>query len=151
MFNWIDIRQEIPWLGMESMYFVNESAEEILTHTLSRLGFSIVILEGERITGEGAFFSEVSSVLRFPPHFGKNWDAFADSLGELAYLPERRQAVIWRHASVSLKANLYVFVKAAHELLNAAADLGRSDSPEPKPVQMEIFFVGEAPDFNKQP
>ena len=149
MHNWIDIRREIAWLGSESIYFVNDSAEQALLQNLSRLGFSIVVIDGEHVTNEESFFSAISSALMFPEYFGRNWDAFADCFGELAFRPEKRLAILWIKASISLKINPYVFVKATHELLNAAADVGRCDSPEDQRAQVEVFFLGTAPDFTK--
>jgi len=151
MLKWIDIRKELPWLGRESIYFVNEAAERVLIEELSKLGFHIAVMDGSNINDEEAFFSEVSSVLTFPKYFGRNWDAFADCFGDLQYRSEKRRAIIWKQASASLRANPYMFIKATHELLNAATDLGRCDPAKNEPVQIEVFFLGEEPAFTKRP
>ena len=151
MRDWVDIRREFPWLGNESIFLVNENALQILIQGLSKQGFSISFLEGTAIVDEETFFSAIATSLNFPAYFGKNWDAFADCFGDLAYRPEKRRAIIWKQASVSLRNNLYVFVKAVHELLNASADVGRCDSKETELAQVEVFLLGDVPAFAKRP
>jgi hypothetical protein len=75
---------------------------------------------------------------------------FVDSFGDLAYGPDKRIAILWKHASVCLESNFYAFLQAVHELMNAALGVGKSDS-ENDGIQVELFFLGEAPKFYKHP
>ncbi len=40
------------------------------------------VIDGRSCRTRAALFDETARVLRFPDYFGRNWDAFADSLGD---------------------------------------------------------------------
>ncbi|WP_083958721.1 barstar family protein [Herbidospora mongoliensis] len=40
------------------------------------------VIDGRACRTRAALFDETARVLRFPDYFGRNWDAFADSLGD---------------------------------------------------------------------
>ena len=44
------------------------------------------VVRGSRMRTRTALFDEVSAALQFPIHFGDNWDALADCLGDLGWL-----------------------------------------------------------------
>ncbi|GAA0408192.1 hypothetical protein Acor_79530 [Acrocarpospora corrugata] len=46
-------------------------------------GRAPAVIEGRACRTRAAFFEEAARVLRFPSYFGHNWDAFADSLGDV--------------------------------------------------------------------
>ena len=148
--SWITIGKEIPWLGRDIVYLVSESAEQTLISDLTKLGFKIVLLDGERITDDEEFFSEIAPALSFPDYFGRNWNAFNDSFSDIAYGQDKRIAIIWRRVSLCLRANLQDFLGIVHRLLRAATDVGYFD-PKRESVQVEVFLLGEPPDFPKQP
>jgi RNAse (barnase) inhibitor barstar len=148
--DWIDLSKEIPWLGRDIFSLVNQSAEKTLTAELSKLGFKILVLDGERITNYEEFFSEIAPALGFPDYFGRNWNAFNDSFGDITCDPEKRLAIVWKQASVCLKANLHDFLGIVHRLLNAAFGARFGDA-ENEGIQVEVFLLGEAPEFNKKP
>ncbi|GAA1096436.1 barstar family protein [Tsukamurella spumae] len=46
----------------------------------------VLVARGSRMRTKAALLNEVSAVLQFPLDFGDNWDALADSLGDLDQL-----------------------------------------------------------------
>lgn len=46
----------------------------------------VLVARGSRMRTKAALLDEVSAVLQFPLDFGGNWDALADSLGDLDWL-----------------------------------------------------------------
>ncbi len=45
------------------------------------------ILRGATMTSTDAIFDEFAAAFQFPNYFGRNWNAFRDCLGDLAWLP----------------------------------------------------------------
>jgi hypothetical protein len=75
------------------------------------------VLQGGRCRTTAALFTEWARVLRFPRHFGRNWDGFADSLTETVFLhpdvePERED-----------RPPTTILLEDAGDLLTAEADL----------------------------
>ncbi|MFD9827322.1 barstar family protein [Tsukamurella tyrosinosolvens] len=46
----------------------------------------VLVARGSRMRTKAALLDEVSAALQFPLDFGANWDALADSLGDLDWL-----------------------------------------------------------------
>ncbi|BDD81395.1 hypothetical protein TPB0596_11580 [Tsukamurella pulmonis] len=46
----------------------------------------VLVARGSRMRTKAALLDEVSAVLQFPLDFGGNWDALADSIGDLDWL-----------------------------------------------------------------
>lgn len=46
----------------------------------------VVVVRGSRMRTKAALLDEVSAALQFPLDFGANWDALADSIGDLDQL-----------------------------------------------------------------
>ena len=54
------------------------------------------VVDGRRCRTRAALFDEVARVLRFPGHFGRNWDALTDSLRDAT--AAGRVALVVEHA-----------------------------------------------------
>ncbi|GAB3129117.1 barstar family protein [Tsukamurella serpentis] len=46
----------------------------------------VFVVRGSRMRSKAALLDEISAALQFPLDFGDNWDALADSLGDLQWL-----------------------------------------------------------------
>lgn len=70
-------------------------------HTLLRrvevAGLRPARLDGDAIADKPAFLRACADALAFPPYFGRNWDALADCLTDLSWLPESGHAVVYDH------------------------------------------------------
>ncbi len=150
MSEWIDLGHEWPGLRGDGLHALDGSLAAELRAALLGLGFDIVSLRGDRIGDDRSFFAEASRAFGFPPHFGENWDALEDSLGELGGRQTRRLAVVWANADQSLAKDAQTFLLAIRALTDAAQDL-ECEPGEGTPLQMEIFLLGEAPAFSARP
>jgi hypothetical protein len=71
-----------PWVEL----VVLPDAGAALTALALPPGFAVLRLDGRRCRTRAALFDEFARVLAFPPHFGRNWDAFEDLLNDLEWL-----------------------------------------------------------------
>jgi RNAse (barnase) inhibitor barstar len=61
--------------------------DELLHRPVTSAGPSLVILDGEAVTGRDAFFRAIARSMSFPDYFGQNWDAVYDCLTDPSVLP----------------------------------------------------------------
>jgi RNAse (barnase) inhibitor barstar len=54
-------------------------------------------LEGEKIEKKDQFFNHAAVAMKFPAHFGKNWDAFYDCLTDLEWVKAENYAIYFDH------------------------------------------------------
>lgn len=67
---------------------------------LAAAGWELHRLEGSRIRTATDLFDSCAETLQFPAYFGFNWDAFADCLADLSWLPERGRVLLWDRYAV---------------------------------------------------
>jgi RNAse (barnase) inhibitor barstar len=145
---WIDLTKELPVGGMR-VHVAPSALEPRIMETLRAASFKTFLIEGSRISDKGSFFEESARAFQFPPSFGRNWDAFIDSLSDVGEgLP--RIAVVWKDADGALLSDTQAFLDAVL-CFDAWAD-GASAAPEPEdPAQVEVFLLGRAPSFGGKP
>lgn len=54
----------------------------------------VLVARGSRMRTKAALLDEVSAVLQFPLHFGGNWDALADCLGDIDWSGGQESVVL---------------------------------------------------------
>jgi hypothetical protein len=86
---------------------------------LTASGWLAHLLDGRRIADPPALHEECAQVLAFPAWFGHNWDALADCLADLSWLPGRGHVVIWDQYGVLARADLKAW-RQAYEVFSAA-------------------------------
>ncbi len=64
----------------------------------SRAGWACPEVDGARMPDLEAMFDAFAAALAFPSWFGRNWDAFADGLRDLSWLPAAGDAVLWQRS-----------------------------------------------------
>jgi RNAse (barnase) inhibitor barstar len=143
MTDWVDPRHLIPGLRGTAVHVLPARREAEVKKALSKSGFAVHVLEGRSVTDEASFFRQVTRAFRLPPHFGRNWDALRDVLGDLADAKSRQVALLWRDVDQSLAADAQTVLDALLSFARAAEDLG-SERP---PTQLEVFLLGEGPAF----
>ncbi len=62
---------------------------------LTAEGWVMRIVDGGVMVDRAALFDEFAVALDFPDWNGRNWDAFADSLRDLSWLPQEPIALLW--------------------------------------------------------
>ena len=141
--DWFDVSAAIPGLRGVAVHVLAAKREDDLRRALEAAGFSLRTLEGGSVSSDRSFFREIGRAFPLPAHFGQNWDAFQDVLGDLADGGERRIALLWRDADRSFEADLQTVVDAFVAFSRAAEDL----AAEAPATQLEVFLLGEGPGF----
>ena len=58
------------------------------------------LVDGGAMTSRASMFHEFAVACDFPAWFGGNWDAFADCLRDLSWLPQAPLVILWQRAGV---------------------------------------------------
>jgi Barstar (barnase inhibitor) len=99
MTDWVDLRARLPWLRSQRVHVIAADRVPGVRTTLEAAGFRCMTLDGSGVVDLRGFFAAAARGCGFAPHFGANWDAFRDALGDLdASVPGRRLALIWTEA-----------------------------------------------------
>lgn len=105
----------------------------------ARLAFFRV--DGRAAAGKRALLDALASALRFPATFGRNWDALADCLGDLSWLPPGGLVLLWDGADALAGAAPADFATALEVLGEAATDW----AAQGRPVFVLVRGAGPAP------
>ncbi len=73
--------------AMCGVYAVEPGADEDYLAAARALDFAAVAVDFAGCTGKDDAIARIAAALRFPEWFGANWDALADSLADLSWLP----------------------------------------------------------------
>jgi RNAse (barnase) inhibitor barstar len=71
-----------------------------LRSELTRAGWAGGLVDGRWMSDRNGVFDQFSAALEFPSWFGRNWDAFADCLKDLSWLPAPGYVVLWRRGAM---------------------------------------------------
>ncbi len=115
METWVSLGKEMPDLKGYIIH-VSDLPVDNLERRLLELGFVNFKINGARVRDKGSFFAEIQNALEFPAYFGRNWDAWDDSLSEFYQSAPRRVAIIWEHASETYAADTQTFLQAVCDL-----------------------------------
>lgn len=69
------------------VYEVDAVRGEALRAAAEALRYVVVEIDFDRCRDKGAALARIATAMRFPGWFGDNWDALADCLGDLSWLP----------------------------------------------------------------
>jgi len=96
----------------------------------ARRGWRFAHLNGRRIATKADFLRESAAALDFPAYSGRNWDALADNLRDLAWAPaERGYLVLYDHAGEFAAANPADFAVALDILRSTVASWRGAGTP----------------------
>jgi RNAse (barnase) inhibitor barstar len=80
------------------LYWLKSHAAVPELSKLARLkGMAFFHLEGMKIEGKEQFLNHASVVMKFPPHFGKNWDAFYDCITDMGWVRAEGYCIYFDH------------------------------------------------------
>ena len=86
------------------VYTVPDDAGDAYLAAARTLDFTAVAVDFAGCTGKDDALARLAAALRFPSWFGGNWDALADSLADLSWLPAHGYVLLleridgWREA-----------------------------------------------------
>lgn len=91
-----------------------------LTEGTVAAGAQLAVIDGDTIDSKTELLRALAAELHFPPYFRRNWDALADCLGDLAWLPGRGQIILFdnpapliRHSPATWATAAAIFAEAA--------------------------------------
>ncbi len=80
-------------------YFIDIRDRAALVDAANALDFSVAAANLETADDKDALLDEIAAALAFPATFGGNWDALADSLGDLSWLPAPGYVLLLDHST----------------------------------------------------
>lgn len=80
-------------------YFVDVRDRAALVEAANALDFHVAAANLETADDKDALLGEIAGALQFPGTFGGNWDALADSLGDLSWLPAPGYLLLLDHSA----------------------------------------------------
>ncbi len=108
------------------------------------LGWRVIELDLGRTPNKQELLDDLATQASFPAHFGRNWDAAADCLGDLDLGPGRQALIIVRRAAAGNQTDGAVLLDIVSE---AAEEIGRIGG-----VLNVVWESAEAPSpFGDQP
>lgn len=80
----------------------------------------VAVIDGRALASELRLFQELKAAFQFPDYFGNNWDALADCLGDLEWIPAEAYLLVVDDVAAngltrSLAELLEVWLSAAQE------------------------------------
>lgn len=66
-----------------------------LARAAERHGWQAFHLDGRELTTKAQFLDASARELRFPSYFGRNWDAFEESLNDMSWAPARGYLLVF--------------------------------------------------------
>ena len=78
-------------------YFVADSDTAAMAEAGAALGFAVVRIDLAGCADKDAVLACFARALRFPEWFGGNWDALADALADLSWLPAPGYLLLIEH------------------------------------------------------
>ncbi len=71
-----------------------------LCNEVERHGWRCFLIDGGAAFDKETFLSEAARAMRFPPYFGRNWDAFEECVTDLSWADAPGYVLIYDHAAV---------------------------------------------------
>lgn len=97
--NALDLRSLLADASHGGAYFVAASDTAAIAEAGAALCYEMVRIDLAGCVDAPMLLARFASALRFPEWFGHNWDALADSLGDLSWLPASGYVLLLENAS----------------------------------------------------
>ena len=120
--NAVDLRALLADPLQSGAYFVDARDTAAMAEAGASLDFAVARAELDGCIDKAAVLAVLGSALRFPDWFGGNWDALADSLGDLSWWPAPGYLLLVEGAGELRSADADVFDTLLAILNEAAAD-----------------------------
>lgn len=110
-------------------YFVDIRDRAALVEAANALDFSVAAANLASADDKDSLLEQIAEALEFPATFGGNWDALADSLGDLSWLPAPGYVLLIDHCTALRDAEPDDFATLLELLDEAAAAHARAGVP----------------------
>jgi hypothetical protein len=110
-------------------YFVDARDSAAIIEAGNALGFAVAPVDCSGVRDKAAALEAFARALRFPDWFGDNWDALADSLGDLSWWPADGYLLLLEHVDAWRTDDPESFDMVLDILNAAAADWAQARVP----------------------
>ena len=90
-----------------------------------RAGYAFFHVEGRKIERKEHLLNHVANALHFPDHFGGNWDALEDCLGDLSWRPGSGHVLVFRNWQALTGDDLGVLIDVLRSSAESWSGRGR--------------------------
>lgn len=118
----IDYASLLANLSRTGVYHLPPAGRDAIMTAAEACGYVVFRVNLERARSKDDLLATIGKDMAFPDWFGYNWDALADSLGDLAWRPAEGYVVLLEHCDrLNARANsdfieaLGIFASAADE------------------------------------
>jgi hypothetical protein len=125
----VDVRKVLTDPSQGGAYFVDAQDAQDLADAAGGLQFAVARIELGGCRDKATALAAIARGLRFPDWFGANFDALADSLGDMSWLPARGYLLLLEHADAWREADDDNFAMLLDVLNEAAASWGDQGTP----------------------
>lgn len=125
----VDVREVLADPTQGGAYFVDASDGDALADAAAMLDFEVVRIDLAGSADKERVLQRFAAALRFPEWFGGNFDALADSLGDLSWLPADGYLLLIEHCDAWRQADDENFAILLDILNEAAASWGDEGVP----------------------
>lgn len=146
------VRGEFPWLS-GPLYRVRGSAWPGVDEFLKRHAYRLIVLDGTVMTSNDAAHETLQKAFGFPDWYGRNWDAFSDCFEDFAQENVGRcVAVVWRDIETAGRLAPATTAEVGWGLLDCVfGGSVKGDPPAGHLLTIDIFAIGDGPDFETPP
>lgn len=114
-------------VGQAGVYQVPQQSMAALLSAARATGFATHQVDLSSVRDKTALFKHLAAALEFPSWFGHNWDALADCLSDLAWLPANGYVLLLEHCD-GFKASHAEDFGTSLQVFAAAADAWRAEA-----------------------
>jgi len=132
-------------------YFIDVRDRGGLDDVARGLGFAAAAIDLAGCRDKDEAFERFAAALRFPDWFGRNWDALADCLDDLSWLPADGYLLLLDHAAAWREAEAGQFATALEILDDAARAWSARRVPFWTLVPLPAHALDEAVEADRAP
>lgn len=121
--------------------FVDARERDAMADAALASGLKVVTVDLSSVRDKHTLIDAIAAALEFPPGSGHNWDALADSLGDLSWLPAPGYMLLLDHALALREAAPDDF----RTLLEILDDATRSHASGSTPLWTMLTETGPVP------
>lgn len=96
--NSTESRLDLSDSGQSGVYFIGRQELEQIADAALAEALSVNRIDMEDCRGKNELLIKIADALRFPATFGGNWDALADFLKDLEWLPARGHVLLFENS-----------------------------------------------------
>ncbi len=113
-------------IGRNGVYHIPLKGMAKLLAAAEKSGFAVIRIDLSVVRDKVSLFERLAAALEFPEWFGHNWDALADCLGDLSWLPADGYLLLLEHSD-AFRASQGGDFATMLQILAAAAEAWRGE------------------------